>query len=679
VSRPLNSAIVASAEPEPPARRAWGASRAAMLGLAVVLFSVATILTPLAVGTTSGVGRFDITPAQAISVLSLVWPRRQQWVAADTRRLGVTSALLILWHVLLTAAIGGPPAKALHDAVVFVSLAWAFLVVYRRGTPDLEWFPVSGRQVRDLMLLGAAHTTALGLLGGGAMIELGGADDLLLNCWWWSVSYVTLVYPLLVNFVLMHPLRRYSRVELVETLPIGLIIGPLCLVIPALYPGYPLEWLILVPAVWIGLALPPRAAVLAALSLPTATMVLTVLKVGRDDGFEPSAYNALQALLLVACAGLVLAASARREELARLESAVVAAARAESEHGALADAVLTAMDDGVLLIGAGGVALSNPAARAMLGGVAPMGTPDTDWLQEYAVREQDGTPLSPQTLLRIARPAPDQPVHLTVCSADPDGVERFFTVSARALSGAEEMSLVVISDSTADHMRHRELESFAGDVAHDLKGPLTAVALWMDTADSEAQADIDAGRHALHRARQASLRMAAIIEDCLAYTTTRAGIIRPRDVDLGDVVREVASVYESRGAVVDVAVDETVRADPTLVRRLMGNLIGNAVKYARPGTEPWIRVSVEPHDRPGWSRVLVADRGIGIDDADAETIFDKFARTAQGSATGEGTGLGLALCRSIVRRHRGAIRAYRNSWGGATIEFTLPQGGTLVR
>ena len=112
---------------------------------------------------------------------------------------------------------------------------------------------------------------------------------------------------------------------------------------------------------------------------------------------------------------------------------------------------------------------------------------------------------------------------------------------------------------------------------------------------------------------------------------------------------------------------------------LIGNLIGNAVKYARPGEPARVRVSGGVHKHPGWTRILVEDRGIGISAADAERIFDRFSRTAHGSATGEGTGLGLALCRSIVERHRGTISAHRNAWGGATFEFTLPRGRTLVR
>ena len=660
-----------------PARRVFGISRGQALAVTALAFPLTAVWGWSTYDPASGIGHVHLAPALAIAVLAQLWPVARTWRRADARRLGAAGVVLAATYALTGLPYGVSPTKTLVQGVVIVLLGVAFLAAYRRQTTCSEWFPSSGKRAHYLAVLCGLHSLGLVALGGVQAAGVGGTGTANLDLSWLAVCYANTYFALMFFFALAHPMRQYSTLQHAATLPIGAVVGPVCLVLSGVYPGFPLYWMVFIPAVWIAITLPRRLAVVASMSLPAVTYDLGRYP-GNDDFVQ--ADTILKILVMVISAWMVTAITAHREMQDRLIAGVDEVARTEAIQGQLLDAVIAALDDGVLLVTPDRrVLLSNPAARTMLG-LAAVGEVQRDWLHDYDVRRQDGSPLTLQDMHAFLAPAPGADRRLTVSSTEPEGGERFYTVTARALAHrVEPMALIMLADSTAEHARQAELEAFAGDVAHDLKGPLTAIALWMDTAEAEAEGDVDAGRRALQWARQSSVRMCDTIDDCLAYTTTRAGLLRPRDLDLQAVVREVASGYEAAGATVDIAVDATVRADPTLVRRLLSNLIGNAVKYARPGQPAWVQVSTVPSEVPGWTRILVADRGIGIAEADAESVFQKFSRTARGSAAVEGTGLGLALCRSIVERHRGSIRATGNPWGGATIEFTLPEGRLLVR
>ena len=113
-----------------------------------------------------------------------------------------------------------------------------------------------------------------------------------------------------------------------------------------------------------------------------------------------------------------------------------------------------------------------------------------------------------------------------------------------------------------------------------------------------------------------------------------------------------------------------VHGDPAMLRQLLHNLISNAIKYTPPGRTPRVDITART-DQPGWVRVEVADRGIGIPAGQHQAIFAGFHR-AHPEAGLPGTGLGLAICQRIVKRHGGTITATDNPGGGTRIKLTLP-------
>jgi signal transduction histidine kinase len=108
---------------------------------------------------------------------------------------------------------------------------------------------------------------------------------------------------------------------------------------------------------------------------------------------------------------------------------------------------------------------------------------------------------------------------------------------------------------------------------------------------------------------------------------------------------------------------------------LLQNLIGNGLKFQKPGENPVVKVSSEavaPPDGAAAWRIIVEDNGIGFDEKYRDRIFQIFQRL-HGRNEYEGTGIGLAICRKIVERHGGVIAAHSSPGAGAKFVITLPQ------
>jgi signal transduction histidine kinase len=121
----------------------------------------------------------------------------------------------------------------------------------------------------------------------------------------------------------------------------------------------------------------------------------------------------------------------------------------------------------------------------------------------------------------------------------------------------------------------------------------------------------------------------------------------------------------------------TVYADHAMLRQLIDNLIGNALKYTLPGQPARIDISAHTHTDDGWVRIEIADRGVGIPAADQPRVFASFHRAASHTRDYAGTGLGLAICQRIIDRHGGTISVADNPGGGTRISFTM--AGTARR
>ncbi|MDQ1177252.1 ATP-binding protein [Microbacterium sp. SORGH_AS_0421] len=219
-----------------------------------------------------------------------------------------------------------------------------------------------------------------------------------------------------------------------------------------------------------------------------------------------------------------------------------------------------------------------------------------------------------------------------------------------------------------------QLESFAMQVSHDLRNPLTALTGFLElAADSPEMVDAPRAAQSLARAEAAAGRMTSMVTDLLDFA--RMGGARPHmtQVDVSDtvdaVLEDLDGALANTGAEVMVESTSFVRADDTLLRVLLQNLIANAVKFTVAAERaPRIAVSVEVLS-DGW-RITVDDNGDALDPELRERVFEPMQRGH--GAEVQGIGIGLATCRRIVEAHRGTIGLDVSPAGGTRAWFVLP-------
>jgi light-regulated signal transduction histidine kinase (bacteriophytochrome) len=173
--------------------------------------------------------------------------------------------------------------------------------------------------------------------------------------------------------------------------------------------------------------------------------------------------------------------------------------------------------------------------------------------------------------------------------------------------------------------------------------------------------------------------MNALIEDLLAFSrTTRATLTRD-EVDVGQLVRDVIAemVAETGGRNIqwEIKTLPVVNADLSLLKQVWVNLLSNAVKYTRPRNPAQIVIGC--HELPGAWEFYVRDNGVGFDMRYADKLFGVFQRL-HSPEDFEGTGIGLANVRQIVRRHGGETRAESQVDVGTTIYFSLPKAAAAA-
>jgi len=221
---------------------------------------------------------------------------------------------------------------------------------------------------------------------------------------------------------------------------------------------------------------------------------------------------------------------------------------------------------------------------------------------------------------------------------------------------------------------NRELEDFAYVASHDLQEPLRKIQAFGDLLRSKhAEALPEQAGDYIQRMQAAAKRMQILINDLLSFSRVTTKAQPFVSVDLAEIAREVAKDLETRthesGGRITISAMPVIDADPLQMRQLLQNLAGNALKFHRPDVPPIVDVRGELEN--GRCRITVSDNGIGFEEKYADRIFTMFERLHARNRY-EGTGIGLAICRKIVERHGGEIRAHGKPGEGATFVVTLP-------
>ncbi len=228
-----------------------------------------------------------------------------------------------------------------------------------------------------------------------------------------------------------------------------------------------------------------------------------------------------------------------------------------------------------------------------------------------------------------------------------------------------------------------ELQEFAFVASHDLQEPLRKIQAFGSSLLTKYGARLDEkGRDYLNRMTGAANRMSVMIQSLLDYSRVVSRAEGVSRVDLTRVVKEVVSDLEiairRSGGRVEVGDLPEIEADRIQMQQLFQNLIGNALKF-RGKEAPLVRIRAEliagtesPEVKgPALCRIFVEDNGIGFDEKYLDRVFSLFQRL-HGRSEYEGSGMGLAICRRVVERHRGSITARSKPGDGSTFIVTLP-------
>jgi light-regulated signal transduction histidine kinase (bacteriophytochrome) len=233
-----------------------------------------------------------------------------------------------------------------------------------------------------------------------------------------------------------------------------------------------------------------------------------------------------------------------------------------------------------------------------------------------------------------------------------------------------------LSDQRRELTRsNEELAAFASVASHDLQEPLRKILAFGELLDATSGPALTVeGRQHLDRMLNAATRMRTLINDLLSYSQVTARSQPFVPTELARIAREVIADLETAIADADGRVEvgdlPVIEADPLQMRQLLQNLLGNALKFRRSG-EPLV-VRLASSTGGGRHCVLtVTDNGIGFSEEHSEKIFRMFERLHNRMEYG-GNGMGLAICRKIVERHKGTISATSTAGRGATVTVTLP-------
>lgn len=607
--------------------------------------------------------------AAAFMWTAMVWDGRSR--PTSTLAGHLAAQLAMFW--LVGAFFGWPLLDLAWMGVVNIGVGVAMFAAYARlhRGPDLA--PLSGSANLGLLAVAIVGSMVIAALGGFPYLDLGQLDRLTL---WWTLRGTVYGYVSSVTLLLLFFGKRPTPTPTPWwAAPVLVPLGVACVWITYLDPELPLTWFLLLPALVAGSLLTPRGAACYALFVAMLGALATLLPINQFgyQGFLPG--SVIIDLLLTVCTFVTIHLAILRMQRVTAAGDLLAQRRSAEEQAALLGTVFETMRDGLVVLDAGRrVVLHNDAARRLVGKRVPVGEETVDWVSYLGLRRLDGQPLEGDELVGGA--SEDYLRQLVISN---EGAERVVELGAWPLPGGEDRMLILFSDVTAERERLSELTGFAGVVAHDLRGPLSSLHGWLELAEDSLESGLsDKAGEFVSRAQLSSVRMRQVIEDWLAYTVQRDGVLSlttvPLELMLEEIVTPFGTAEETVAPVFDVTARDVVKADRVLTKQLLANLIGNSVKYTPEGERPHIAIRSAPDTEEGFVRIEVSDRGIGLPPGEEEKIFEEFHRAAAHAQEFSGTGLGLSLCRRIVHRHGGSIHARGNAEGGATFSFTLPAG-----
>jgi signal transduction histidine kinase len=234
---------------------------------------------------------------------------------------------------------------------------------------------------------------------------------------------------------------------------------------------------------------------------------------------------------------------------------------------------------------------------------------------------------------------------------------------------------------------NKELASFNHVASHDLQEPLRKIQTFISrVSDADKAVMSDSAKNYITKIESSAKRMRVLIDDLLLFSrtnTTKKEFIKMNLNELLDNAEsELAETIEEKKAVIRTNKLPKLAVIPYQIEQLFINLIGNSLKYSRPGVEPEISITSEKVNSADYPEILeqsikkfhkitFTDNGMGFDPQFKETIFILFQRL-HSKTDYPGTGIGLAICKKIVENHKGHITANSTLEKGSEFTVFLP-------
>jgi signal transduction histidine kinase len=245
-------------------------------------------------------------------------------------------------------------------------------------------------------------------------------------------------------------------------------------------------------------------------------------------------------------------------------------------------------------------------------------------------------------------------------------------------------SLHTVRDVTAQAELLRLKEDFLLQVAHELRTPIAALSATLDLLVEDA---LSMSREELGSMvgtlRRSALRLEHLVDNLLDAGSIEAGTFQVRAMptsvrhSLQEALVFVQPLLDAKSQrlVMELRRDaDRVLADARRTSQVLANLLGNASKYAPEGST----ITVASEDREGFVRVAVTDQGPGIPEDEQARLFQRFFRSREVREQAGGLGLGLSICRAIIRAQGGEIGIQSAPGRGTSVHFTLPKARHLT-
>lgn len=269
-----------------------------------------------------------------------------------------------------------------------------------------------------------------------------------------------------------------------------------------------------------------------------------------------------------------------------------------------------------------------------------------------------------------------------------NAVEQVALSETRLLKEKEERTKAVELKNVELQRMNSELESFAHVASHDLQEPLRKIQTFSSfILEKDYDKLTDYGKHNFNRLLNSVRRMETLIKDLIMYTQVKVHEQIFENTEVSAIAEEVKQYFleltDHKKVSIEVSGKCHANIIPFQFKQLLTNLIGNSIKYAKPGDEPVILISISYESgnilinekllpQNNYCHICISDNGIGFEPKYSEKIFEIFQRL-NGRGEYDGTGIGLSIVKKIVDNHHGSITATGEVDKGARFDIYIPQ------